>query len=58
MRNGFCNLRNLASHAWYVAGTPDEIDGPLLGRQICGKRIVFFRGLAMATGNLSRERSA
>jgi vanillate O-demethylase monooxygenase subunit len=31
-------------NAWYVAGTPDEIDGKPLGRQVCGERIVFFRG--------------
>ena len=31
-------------NAWYVACTPDEIDGKPLGRTICGERIVFFRG--------------
>lgn len=31
-------------NAWYVACTPDEIDGKPLGRQVCGERIVFFRG--------------
>ncbi len=31
-------------NAWYVACTPDEIDDGPLGRQICGERIVFFRG--------------
>ncbi|MEJ7925714.1 aromatic ring-hydroxylating dioxygenase subunit alpha [Sphingobium sp. AN641] len=31
-------------NAWYVACTPDEIDGKPLGRQICGERMVFFRG--------------
>lgn len=31
-------------NAWYVACTPDEIEGKPLGRQICGERIVFFRG--------------
>jgi vanillate monooxygenase len=31
-------------NAWYVACTPDEIDGKPLGRQICGERIVFYRG--------------
>ncbi|MET0336998.1 MAG: aromatic ring-hydroxylating dioxygenase subunit alpha [Caulobacter sp.] len=31
-------------NAWYVGCTPDEIaDGPL-GRQICGEKVVFFRG--------------
>jgi vanillate monooxygenase len=32
-------------NAWYVACTPDELD-PVrpLGRQICGERLVFFRG--------------
>jgi vanillate O-demethylase monooxygenase subunit len=30
--------------AWYVACTPDEIDGKPLGRQICGEAMVFFRG--------------
>jgi vanillate O-demethylase monooxygenase subunit len=31
-------------NAWYVACTPDEIDDGPLGRQVCGERIVFFRG--------------
>ncbi|MBU4612628.1 aromatic ring-hydroxylating dioxygenase subunit alpha [Achromobacter sp. GG226] len=31
-------------NTWYVACTPDEIDGKPLGRQICGEKIVFFRG--------------
>jgi vanillate O-demethylase monooxygenase subunit len=31
-------------NTWYVACTPDEIEGKPLGRQICGERIVFFRG--------------
>ena len=31
-------------NAWYVACTPDEIDGKPLGRQICGEPMVFFRG--------------
>jgi vanillate O-demethylase monooxygenase subunit len=31
-------------NAWYVACTPDEIDGQALGRQICGEKIVFYRG--------------
>ena len=30
-------------NAWYVACTPDEIDGKPLGRQICGERMVFWR---------------
>jgi vanillate monooxygenase len=30
--------------AWYVACTPDEIIDRPLGRQICGERIVFYRG--------------
>ncbi|WP_421682735.1 aromatic ring-hydroxylating dioxygenase subunit alpha [Stutzerimonas urumqiensis] len=32
------------TNAWYVACTPDEIDGKPLGRMICGERIVFYRG--------------
>ena len=32
------------TNAWYVACTPNEIDDGPLGRQICGQRIVFFRG--------------
>jgi vanillate O-demethylase monooxygenase subunit len=32
-------------NTWYVACTPDEIDGKPLGRQICGERIVFYRGV-------------
>ncbi len=31
-------------NTWYVACTPDEIAGKPLGRQICGEKIVFFRG--------------
>lgn len=31
-------------NAWYVAATPDEIDGKPLGRKICGEQIVFYRG--------------
>jgi vanillate O-demethylase monooxygenase subunit len=30
-------------NAWYVACTPDEIDGKPLGRTICGEPIVFYR---------------
>jgi vanillate O-demethylase monooxygenase subunit len=30
-------------NTWYVAATPDEIDGKPLGRQICGEKIVFYR---------------
>ena len=32
-------------NAWYVACTPAEIADKPLGRQICGEKIVFFRGL-------------
>jgi vanillate O-demethylase monooxygenase subunit len=31
-------------NAWYVACTPDEIAEKPLGRQICGEKIVFYRG--------------
>ncbi len=31
-------------NTWYVACTPDEIEGKPLGRQICGHRMVLFRG--------------
>ncbi len=31
-------------NAWYVACMPHEIDDKPLGRQVCGERIVFFRG--------------
>ncbi len=31
-------------NAWYVACTPDEIADKPLGRQVCGEKIVFFRG--------------
>jgi vanillate monooxygenase len=31
-------------NAWYVACTPDEFAAKPLGRQICGERIVFYRG--------------
>ncbi|BDM22147.1 aromatic ring-hydroxylating dioxygenase subunit alpha [Pseudomonas sp. LRP2-20] len=32
-------------NAWYVACTPDEIAEKPLGRQICGEKMVFYRGL-------------
>jgi vanillate O-demethylase monooxygenase subunit len=32
-------------NTWYVACTPDEIAGKPLGRQICGEKMVFYRGL-------------
>lgn len=31
-------------NAWYVACTPEEIDGRPLGRKICGEQMVLFRG--------------
>src|SRR5207244_9593003 len=32
-------------NAWYVAGTPNEIDADKpLGRMICGQRLAIFRG--------------
>ena len=31
-------------NAWYVACTPDEIDGRPLGRKVCNEAIVFYRG--------------
>lgn len=31
-------------NTWYVACTPAEIDDKPLGRQICGEKIVFYRG--------------
>ncbi len=31
-------------NTWYVACTPTEIDDKPLGRQICGEKIVFYRG--------------
>ena len=31
-------------NAWYVACTPDEIAARPLGRQVCGEKIVFYRG--------------
>lgn len=30
-------------NAWYVACTPDEIEGKPLGRMVCGQSIVFYR---------------
>jgi vanillate monooxygenase len=30
-------------NTWYVACTPDEIEGKPLGRQICGERMVLYR---------------
>ncbi|HXE51110.1 MAG TPA: aromatic ring-hydroxylating dioxygenase subunit alpha [Ramlibacter sp.] len=31
-------------NTWYVACTPAEIDDKPLGRQVCGEKIVFYRG--------------
>jgi vanillate monooxygenase len=31
-------------NTWYVACTPDEIEGKPLGRTICNEKMVFFRG--------------
>jgi vanillate O-demethylase monooxygenase subunit len=31
-------------NAWYVACTPDEFADKPLGRQVCGQRMVFYRG--------------
>jgi vanillate O-demethylase monooxygenase subunit len=31
-------------NAWYVAATPEEIDGKPLGRKVCNEQIVFYRG--------------
>ena len=33
-------------NTWYAACTPDEIAAGPLGRQVCGERIVFYRGPA------------
>lgn len=38
------NQHSWPKNTWYVACTPDEIDGKPLGRQICGEKIVFYRG--------------
>jgi vanillate O-demethylase monooxygenase subunit len=38
------DLRMYPKNAWYVACTPDEIDGKPLGRTVCGEAIVFYRG--------------
>lgn len=32
------------TNTWYVACSPDDIDGKPFGRTICNERIVFFRG--------------
>lgn len=34
----------IPKNTWYVACTPDEIDVKPLGRQICGEKMVFYRG--------------
>jgi vanillate monooxygenase len=43
-------------NAWYVAATPDEIDplgaGQPLARQVCGERMVLFRGPSGAVSAL------
>jgi vanillate O-demethylase monooxygenase subunit len=31
-------------NTWYVACTPDELADKPLGRQVCGEKIVFYRG--------------
>ena len=31
-------------NTWYVAAMPNEIDDKPLGRQVCGQRLVLFRG--------------
>lgn len=31
-------------NTWYVACTPQEIDGKPLGRTVCNERLVFYRG--------------
>jgi vanillate monooxygenase len=48
-------------NTWYVACTPDEIDGKPLGRQICGEKIVFYRaaqGKAAAVEDFCPHRGA
>ena len=31
-------------NAWYVAARPEEVMEKPLGRQICGEKMVFYRG--------------
>lgn len=48
-------------NAWYVACTPEEIDGKPLGRMICGERMAFFRnaeGEASAVEDFCPHRGA
>ncbi|HEX8483794.1 aromatic ring-hydroxylating dioxygenase subunit alpha [Sphingomonas sp.] len=48
-------------NAWYVAATPDEIDGKPLGRRICGERMAIFRdaeGRAAAVEDFCPHRGA
>ena len=48
-------------NTWYVACTPDEIDGKPLGRRICNEPIVFFRddeGQAVALEDWCPHRGA
>src|SRR5664279_522930 len=49
-------------NAWYVAGTADEIAaGTLLGRTVCGERMVLFRaegGAASALEDFCPHRGA
>lgn len=40
---GMSNVKHYPKHAWYVACTPDEIEGKPLGRVICGESLVLFR---------------
>ncbi len=47
--------------AWYVACTPDEIDGKPLGRTVCGHALAFFRdaqGRAAAVEDFCPHRGA
>ncbi len=37
-------IPHVPQNAWYVACTPDEIADKPLGRQICGEKMVFYRG--------------
>jgi vanillate O-demethylase monooxygenase subunit len=48
-------------NAWYVAATPDEIDGRPLGRTVCNEKIVFWRprtGEVAATEDFCPHRGA
>src|SRR5690606_33044759 len=48
LTNGSQKLQLWPKQQWYVACTSDEVTDRPLGRQICGERMVFYRGVDQA----------